>query len=57
MFLNILTISGSNVHKMFLNIIVSVGSVSVQLLLSCPTNQPEAQFVELATNLAGKKEI
>ena len=45
MFLNILRISASNVLKMFINIIVSIGCAVV---ISIRTNQPEAQirFVE-----------
>ena len=52
MFLNILRISASNVLKMFLNIIVSIGCAVV-------TNRPEAQirFIELAATLAGNEEI
>ena len=60
MFLNILRISVSNALKMFLNIIVSIGC-AVVFFHSCKptgtTNQPEAQSVELAAGLVGRKEI
>ena len=63
MLLNIsLRISASNVLKMFINIIVSIGRAAVIFHSYKPTgstNQPEAQihFNELAATLAGKKEL
>ena len=41
MLLNILSISASNVLKMFLNILVTIGCAVV---ISIRTNQPEAQI-------------
>ena len=57
MFLNILRISVSNVLKMFLNIIVSIGC-AVVIFHSLKTNRKhKIRFIELAATLAGKKEI
>ena len=52
---NILSILASNVLKIFLSIIVSIGVYIAQT----STNQPESQicFIELAATLVGKKEI
>ena len=55
MFSNILRISASNVLKIFINLIVSIGCAI--LFSMCTNRQRETQirFIELAATLAGKK--
>ena len=56
--LNYFEVSTSSVLKMFLNMIVSI-RCAVVIFRTLRTNQPETRmrFIEIATILAGKKEI